>query len=100
MLSALEPGTGAVNGKSSALLLLLLLWQSEYQQIVIRKDTRGEEEEGQGLRGAWVEGRRVAGQHGWASGFDLKDVKVRNAAGTATAGESGHRNGNWLPREL
>lgn len=56
VLSALEPGTGAVNGKSSALLLLLLLWQSECQQIVIRKDTRGEEGEGQGLRGAWVEG--------------------------------------------
>lgn len=42
----------------------------------------------------------MAGQHGWASGFDLKDVKERNAAGTATAAESGHRNGNWLPREL
>lgn len=50
---------------------------------MIRKDTRGEGWEGQE-------------QHGWASGFDLKDVKVRNAAGTATTAESGHRNGNWL----
>lgn len=74
-LSALEPGTGAVNGKSSA--LLLLLWHSECQQIVIREETSREQGGGKG-----------AGVKGWrASGFDLKDVKVRNAAGTATAAE-------------
>lgn len=78
-LSALEPGTGAVNGKSSALLLLLLLWHSECQQIVIREET-SREHGGEGLRGTGVKGWR-------ASGFDLKDVKVRNAAGTATAAE-------------
>lgn len=79
-LSALEPGTGAVNGKSSA-LLLLLLWHSECQQIVIREETSRE----QGGKGAGVQGWRTG--QGWASGFDLKDVKVRNAAGTATAAE-------------
>lgn len=77
-LSALEPGTGAVNGKSSALLLLLLLWHSECQQIVIREETSREQVGGKRRRGTG-EGR--------ASGFDLKDVKVRNAAGTATAAE-------------
>lgn len=53
-LSALEPGTGAVNGKSSALLLLLLLllWHSECQQIVIREETSRE----QGGKGAGVQG--------------------------------------------
>lgn len=51
-LSALEPGTGAVNGKSSALLLLLLLWHSECQQIVIREETSRK----QGGKGAGVQG--------------------------------------------
>lgn len=54
-LSALEPGTGAVNGKSSALLLLLLLWHSECQQIVIREET-SREQGGKGRRGKGVEG--------------------------------------------
>lgn len=89
-LSALEPGTGAVNGKSSALLLLLLLWHSECQQIVIREETSRE----QGGKGTGVQGRDGRLVLIWKTskcGMQLEQQQQR---------KSGHRNGNWLPREL
>lgn len=83
-LSALEPGTGAVNGKSSALLLLLLLlWHSECQQIVIREETSIEQGGGEGRRGKGVEGvwfwveRRQSAECSWNSNSSGKvDIEM------------------------